>query len=475
MAVRVRKSVWSLPPADKTLDWYRQAVERMISRPVSDPTSWRYQAAVHGTPPGMPLDPIGDGFWDQCQHQSWFFLPWHRGYLAAFEAVVAATVEELGGPDDWALPYWDYSEDLAVNPNARLMPPAFRDRLLPGGGGANALWSRRAASTGGNFNLDNTVVTLAALNLKEFTNPSIGSPSGFGGPPTGFNPGGGDNGALENLPHNRFHVRIGGQTGFMSDPATAALDPIFWLHHCNIDRLWEVWRNKGPDYRNPTDSQWLTDVAFDMRDGTGAPFTFTCEDMLDTTKVLHGYRYDTVPVAVEPSDTEPMDVDVAPEPALVGENDGPEQLGLGETLTVVHIEPTAIASLAEAEAPPRHAYLNLEGITGTGLPGDFAVYIDLPDDDHGAQFIGMMTTFGLERASQSDARHGGGGLTQVFDVTEVAQRLGLTQGDVADLSVRFVREALAESDQAAPAGLEEYAAPAAEARVRVGRVSLYYG
>ena len=32
-------------------------------------------------------------------------------------------------------------------------------------------------------------------------------------------------------------------------PMTAALDPIFWLHHANIDRLWEWWRTKdvAPD------------------------------------------------------------------------------------------------------------------------------------------------------------------------------------------------------------------------------------
>ena len=79
----------------------------------------------------------------------------------------------------------------------------------------------------GNFNLDNSVVTLGALRLQGFANATPGAPSGFGGPVTGFHTGGGDNGALENLPHNRVHVRIGGQNGFMSDPATAALDPIF--------------------------------------------------------------------------------------------------------------------------------------------------------------------------------------------------------------------------------------------------------
>ena len=187
MAVVIRRSVWSLPPGDQTLDWYRKAVAQLITRPPSDPSSWRYLAAIHGVPVNISVPSSADGFWDQCQHQSWFFLPWHRGYVASFEAVVAKTIIELGGPDGWALPYWNYSEDLASNPNARLMPPDFFNRLLPNGS-PNHLWSRRAQVQNGDFNLDNSVVTLGALPLQDFANATPGAPSGFGGPVTGFIP-----------------------------------------------------------------------------------------------------------------------------------------------------------------------------------------------------------------------------------------------------------------------------------------------
>ena len=46
-------------------------------------------------------------------------------YLAYFEQIVAATVVQLGGPPDWALPYWDYSD--TNNPDALNIPPAFTD------------------------------------------------------------------------------------------------------------------------------------------------------------------------------------------------------------------------------------------------------------------------------------------------------------------------------------------------------------
>ena len=52
MAVRIRKSVWSLAQGDPTLSWYRKAVEELLKRPATDPTSWRYLAAVHTTAPG---------------------------------------------------------------------------------------------------------------------------------------------------------------------------------------------------------------------------------------------------------------------------------------------------------------------------------------------------------------------------------------------------------------------------------------
>ena len=30
-------------------------------------------------------------------------------------------------------------------------------------------------------------------------------------------------------------------------PGTLANDPIFFLHHCNVDRLWADWQNRHPN------------------------------------------------------------------------------------------------------------------------------------------------------------------------------------------------------------------------------------
>jgi tyrosinase len=58
--------------------------------------------------------------------------------------------------------------------------------------------------------------------------------------------------------HNGPHTWVGGQdnwpsgatptfiAGPMSIPAVSVNDPVFWLHHCNIDRLWTTWQQRHP-------------------------------------------------------------------------------------------------------------------------------------------------------------------------------------------------------------------------------------
>jgi len=290
MAVRIRKSVYSLAIVETALDWYGQAIAAMKLRPVDDPTSWWYMAAVHGDP-GLDRPANANTFWDQCQHQTWFFLPWHRGYVAAFEAMIAKEVEALGGPSDWALPYWDYSESIMINPEARNIPPEFRDQFFSDGT-ENPLWAPRSVAADGSVGLSASDVDLSALAEPVFTDSSGFNP-GFGGPATGFSHFGSVSGRLESVPHNVVHVRIG---GWMENPNTAAFDPIFWLHHCNIDRLWDEWLVNDSTHFNPFENAWLSDLPFNMHDGNGNAFTFTPRDTENTTTFMHGYQYDSMPV-----------------------------------------------------------------------------------------------------------------------------------------------------------------------------------
>ncbi len=297
--VRTRKSVATLGTAGDDLDWYAKAVAALRQLPLTDPTSWRYMAAVHGYP-GHDTDPLAiagealpstadqQQFWNQCQHQTWFFLPWHRGYLACFEEIVAAMVVKLGGPPCWAVPYWNYS--AAGNPAARSLPAAFLN-ATNADGSPNALWLEGRNMTDAAHQLAVGSVSLECLTHAPFTGTANGGEPGFGGGETTFSHFGGVSGRLENLPHNIIHDDVG---GLMSDPNTAALDPIFWLHHANIDRLWDVWTHRDPTFTDPTDAAWLTDVCFPLHDSAGGVVSFTPSQMLDTTMVRHGYRYDNI-------------------------------------------------------------------------------------------------------------------------------------------------------------------------------------
>ena len=44
---------------------------------------------------------------------------------------------------------------------------------------------------------------------------------------------------LERNPHGRAHVSF---RGYIFDIDTAARDPLFYLLHCNVDRLWAKWQ-----------------------------------------------------------------------------------------------------------------------------------------------------------------------------------------------------------------------------------------
>src|SRR5437763_1225946 len=126
----VRTDVWDLPSGDQTLAEYAGAVASMRAKPASDPTSWAYQAAIHGTYAQNPL-----AQWNQCRHGTWYFVSWHRMYLYYFERIVRAQVVANGGSPRWALPYWNYDGGSGHN----TIPTAFRHPTLTGGG-PNALY-----------------------------------------------------------------------------------------------------------------------------------------------------------------------------------------------------------------------------------------------------------------------------------------------------------------------------------------------
>src|SRR5262245_40267416 len=222
MTLRTRRDAWKLPRWDDTFLWYARAIREMQTRPATDPKSWAYQAAIHdfaaGSTPSTPPFPSSSEqsrFWRQCQHFCWFFLPWHRMYLLHFERIVADAIEQLGGPPNWALPYWNYGD--VDNADARRLPPEFSAQTMPDGS-ANPLRveERDAGNNGELVGEPEDADACPALRKTQFVSQGVGGDPGFGGGQSGFNHGGGFGriaGELERVPHGAIHVAVG---GFMS-------------------------------------------------------------------------------------------------------------------------------------------------------------------------------------------------------------------------------------------------------------------
>lgn len=478
MAVRVRKDIWDLgdeadPWRDPAILAYARAVAAMQKVDTTDPkngASWRNQAAIHerrsANVPGR-LE-------NQCQHASWYFLPWHRMYLYRFEQIVRSHMPASVGAK-WALPYWNYTQVAAH----RVLPPAFREKTLPDGKPNPLFVTQRSTSdpniNGGDALPSAGVRTAAALAEPVYTRPTPGTTSGFGGSKTGFShSGSGFPGPLEQTPHGDVHVLVGGPGGFMSAFNTAALDPIFWLHHCNLDRLWERWLRAAagghPPGKNPTDPAWLN-RKFELINKNGNRVKLAVKAVLDIEGQLN-YTYSGLPDAQGLDEL--MEVGGVSEderPAeLVGATETPVTLtGTSAATSIAVSAPTGPASTEESLGPPPSVYLNVENIEGEANPGLlYGVYVNLPEDEppdpEGPHFAGTMSFFGIESstADDDDEEEAPHGLRHVFDITSLAASLR-EQGrwDPEHLHVTF-----------SPIGVEDEAALDVPP-VKIGRVSLF--
>jgi len=502
---RIRRDVWALGPGwnDTTL-YYARAVAKLQQRPITDRTSWTFLAAMHGIDPDLwqsfgYLDASGTlasgadqkRYWRQCQHQTWYFLPWHRGYLAAFENIVRAAVIDLGGPADWALPYWNYNNPAIAESNQ--LPWCFSQPQLPDGSANPLFVTRRYGSGAGPIVLDPRLISAdQAMADTQFAGQSAGGSAGFGGPQTRFHHGGEQDGVpsgdLENSPHNAVHSLVGGSLrgadpndplnlGLMSMPDTAALDPVFWVHHANIDRLWEAWLRASASNRNPTVVAWLNGPArpFAMPTEAGADYTFAPKDVLDLGAEHLGYEYEDLAAAQPPGAAELAVTTMKPKRTtteLLGANTERLALVKSPVQSKVHLDGAVKSrvtrSFAQGVAAPGagasadRVFLNLENIRGLNDAAVFSVYLGpaagAAPSPSAQQFVGSVSLFGAAKASAKDDAHGGKGLTAVLDVTRAIQ--GLHQGgslDADHLVVNLVPETdLAPKDP-----------------VSVGRISLY--
>jgi tyrosinase len=476
-------------PWNDTLLWYARGVRLLQTRELADRTSWRFLAAMHGidtqlwrghgylTPGDLPpSDWDQQVLWNQCQHQSWFFLPWHRGYVAAFESIVRDAIVKLGGPADWALPYWNY-----FAPTSNSLPPAFLEPTMPDGASNPLYVQARYGDGSGNVTITSDDISYDALNARSFSGDS-GTAAGFGGLQTVFHHGKGTNGQLESDPHNTVHSLVGGRQeganprdmqsyGLMSLPNTAALDPIFWLHHANIDRLWAVWLARDAAHADPSRQAWLTgpaDRRFVVPTTDGNTVEFTPGQVRDTKSATLDYFYQDISDPLHGSTRAQLRlqrlqqrglpafaaVPLHPHPMgglmpieLLGASAAPVALDGGIVTTTVDLDHQTVNKVAASFAllpqidEPDRVFLNLENVRGNNDAAVFYVYVNLPNserpEDHRKHKAGVLSLFGVSQASTS--AHGANGITQVLEITDVIDQLHLENpGSLDRLQVQFV-------------------------------------
>jgi len=451
--VLVRKEISSL--AEGEVEAYAAAVKTMKERKPSSPISWSYQANIHGA-----LGEQEERLWRQCQHGTWYFLPWHRMYLYYFERIVRAAVVENGGAHGWTLPYWNY----CLRGQHAFLPKPFREPESP-----LYVPSRDPRLNKGQLGLPEYVTSpKKALDCPEFVGKAE-----FGGPATGFEHSGQNFGTVENEPHNPVHVHVG---GLMLYPETAAQDPIFWLHHANIDRLWSEWIGiAGAHHENPSQADWLT-FEFSFFDENEEEVTMRPQDVLATAAQL-GYRYDTdpAPSAVPPPTPPPRAAAVTP-PAreLIGATSDSITLTGQQTTVQIPIGEHA----AEGFGEHVHAYLNVGEIGGEHNPGiSYLVYADLeggeaphPESPH---FLGTLSFFGIERARNPVGDEQPHTLGASYDITRIARELE-ARGEWAghDLPVTIAPLDLAPPDAGHTSGVSP--TPHEDRPIQLGRLSVFY-
>ncbi len=289
-------------------------------------------AGMHGVP-----------YWD-CPHHTpqRIFLPWHRAYLYRLEQALADRVEGV------TLPWWDWT-------TTREIPGPFADENA--GGASNPLLG--------------SATLVAAADIREGA-PLIAQTSRDPSPAE-FLPTPADladvlgqtnyaffNDACESI-HDGVHGWVGGTMG---NVGYAAFDPVFWAHHCMIDRMWWLWQQSGR--MNAVPAPGWEDIVLE-------PFNLRVGDVLDANAL--GFDY---------ADTETL---LLADPAA----------GTAGAILITQAVATADAVPAADFAS---AYLEIGGIKHTGSSYEGLVYLNNPGAtpetgaDATAGYVGSFHVFG---------------------------------------------------------------------------------
>ncbi|XP_062611215.1 tyrosinase-like [Saccostrea cucullata] len=182
------------------------------------------------------------------------FLAWHRVFLYIFEQLLRSKVPNV------SVPYWDSTLDsLLENPTASAL---FTDEMMGSGNGVVttghfANWShpfagdlvRNIGNVGELIQKKDLYRIVNVAHTRDFMFPHASSYKNL------------------ELIHGKVHMWV---SGTMDSLNYSPADPIFWMHHCFIDYIWEKIRQRQKERG--------IDPRFDYPNGGG--FGHRADDMM---------------------------------------------------------------------------------------------------------------------------------------------------------------------------------------------------
>lgn len=391
-SVWLEKHAWAQPAATRVrfdatstqgqamLKIYAQAVSKMqTATREGDPRSWVFQWYTHAVksstskaaeiariyPSASPQRSLALETWNTCQphggQDSNFFLPWHRMYVFFFESIL----RNVSGNATFTLPYWNYSTPVTALHG--VMPAQFRQATDPTFKSLFVSKRNSGVNSGQAIDQGQPPQVLGLSSLAEcMYAPQQGVRQGFC-----MN--------IDRNLHGNVHGLVGNGLNMGAVP-WAAGDPIFWMHHSNIDRLWASWNAGGR--KNLATSSFLAKT-FVFADANGLRVVAKISDFLDVARL--GYRYDRLePVPACPP-APGLGAATPPPPASRAKVKAP--VPLSPTAVRVTLEPPP--ALGAAPAVPladrvralggRRLFLVIKGLRAQVQPEVlYHVYLELP-------------------------------------------------------------------------------------------------
>jgi hypothetical protein len=404
----------------------------------------QYRHFFDGISDATPPDQVARDVWANCQHGTSWFFAWHRLFLLYFEK----QLQDAAGDATLRLPYWDYTSPTELGMPADFLQPTYTDAA--GTSQPNPLYEKRRAAEWeqGGATLDSNSTDIdSALDETRF--------SGY-------------QSDIEQNVHGYVHcsVAVACPVPDMGAVPYSSNDPIFWLHHANIDRLWSCWSNM-PGRQNPSDAAFVG-KSFSFVDTNGQKVTKKVGDLFNGTLVDYKYEketscaratvlaFDTARSAEPPSPRASANVTAEKFDELLAQprslNAPTQPVSLTAETTKVKVElrtdndMRTLNSLALEASPtrPTRTRLILGGITFDAPPG-VQLYVFLEDsaDPSRREYAGTVSFFAAEPGdlahdhddAAASARQG---ITREFDVTRSLRKLSGDKGALSDVTVAFV-------------------------------------